>query len=199
MRIGDFTIWPLVDGEISSDPSMLYRNRGGADWAPYEQFLEPSSGSYVSTVGGFLIRGNGRTVVVDAGIGSRPVYPWLGGGAAARRHRAHGGRVVWRRLGLRPPCGPRRWRGHARQDPETDHRPAPALRRRSLPRAALGTAPAQSRVTGLRAASCLRRGDDRVTTASMNEFRSVAREADGAVGALSHFCLLRHRRRPDRH
>ena len=80
MRIGDFTIWPLVDGEISSDPSMLYRNRSGADWAPYEQFLEPGSGSYVSTVGGFLIRGYGRTVVVDAGIGSRPVYPWLGGG-----------------------------------------------------------------------------------------------------------------------
>src|SRR5260370_41361159 len=79
MRIGDFTIWPLVDGEISSDPSMLYRNRGGADWAPDEQFLEPGSGSYVSTVGGFLIPGNGRAGVVDAGVRCTAVYPWLGG------------------------------------------------------------------------------------------------------------------------
>jgi len=80
MRIGDFTIWPLVDGEISSDPSLLYRNRDDRAWAPYDHFLDPCTGNYLSTVGGFLIRGGGRTVVLDAGIGSHPVYPWLGGG-----------------------------------------------------------------------------------------------------------------------
>jgi len=40
MRIGDFTIWPLVDGEISSDPSLLYRNRDDRAWAPYDHFLD---------------------------------------------------------------------------------------------------------------------------------------------------------------
>ena len=86
MRIGDFTIWPLVDGEISSDPSLLYRNRDDRAWAPYDHFLDPCTGNYLSTVGGFLIRGGGRTVVLDAGIGSHPVYPWLGGGFRFNPH-----------------------------------------------------------------------------------------------------------------
>jgi len=58
----------------------LYTNKEREDWKEHEQFLDPCTGNYVNTLGGFLIRSGDRVIVLDTGIGSKPMYPWLGGG-----------------------------------------------------------------------------------------------------------------------
>jgi glyoxylase-like metal-dependent hydrolase (beta-lactamase superfamily II) len=80
MKIGDITIEALIDGETAYPGEFLYTNKEREDWKEHKQFLDPCTGNYVNTLGGFLIRSGDRVIVVDTGIGSKPIYPWLGGG-----------------------------------------------------------------------------------------------------------------------
>jgi len=80
MKIGDITIETLIDGETAYPGEFLYTNKEREDWKQHEQFLDLCTGNYVNTIGGFLIRGGDRVIVLDTGIGSKPIYPWLGGG-----------------------------------------------------------------------------------------------------------------------
>jgi glyoxylase-like metal-dependent hydrolase (beta-lactamase superfamily II) len=80
MKIGDITIEALIDGETAYPGEFLYTNKEREDWTEHEQFLDPCTGNYVNTLGGFLIRSGDRVIVLDTGIGSKPIYPWLGGG-----------------------------------------------------------------------------------------------------------------------
>jgi glyoxylase-like metal-dependent hydrolase (beta-lactamase superfamily II) len=82
MRVGGITIEPLIDGEVSSDAGDLYVDKTLADWKSegHDRFLDSCTHSYANTIGGFLVRSGERVVVVDTGIGSKPIYPFLGGG-----------------------------------------------------------------------------------------------------------------------
>ena len=80
MKIGDITIEALIDGETAYPGEFLYTNKEREDWTEHEQFLDPCTGNYVNTLGGFLICSGDRVIVLDTGIGSKPIYPWLGGG-----------------------------------------------------------------------------------------------------------------------
>src|SRR5258708_38019644 len=80
MKIGDITIEALIDGETAYPGEFLYTNKEREDWTEHEQFLDPCTGNYVNTLGGFLIRSGDRVIVLDTGIGPKPIYPWLGGG-----------------------------------------------------------------------------------------------------------------------
>ena len=80
MKVGDITIVALIDGETAYPGEFLYTNKEREDWKSHEQYLDPCTGNYVNTVGGFLIRSGDRVIVLDTGIGAKPKYPWLGGG-----------------------------------------------------------------------------------------------------------------------
>jgi len=78
MKIGSIEILPLIDGEIAAPSETVYTNVSPEQWEENEHFL--IDGCVVNTVGGFLIKAGDRLVVLDTGIGSKPVYPFIGGG-----------------------------------------------------------------------------------------------------------------------
>ncbi|HVW45175.1 MAG TPA: MBL fold metallo-hydrolase [Amycolatopsis sp.] len=80
MRIGTMRVDPIIDGEILSEPAMLYPSVDPREFEPYRGLLDPITGSFVQTLGGYLVRTGDRVVLVDAGIGSKAVYPFTGGG-----------------------------------------------------------------------------------------------------------------------
>jgi glyoxylase-like metal-dependent hydrolase (beta-lactamase superfamily II) len=80
MRIGTMRVDPIIDGEILSEPEMLYPGTDPKEFEPYRNLLDPITGQFVQTLGGYLVRTGDRVVLVDAGIGSKAVYPFTGGG-----------------------------------------------------------------------------------------------------------------------
>jgi glyoxylase-like metal-dependent hydrolase (beta-lactamase superfamily II) len=88
MRVGDLEILPVQDGLARFPPSEAYRagrsdeasGKGLAedDWGPHREFLA-DDGMLEFALGGFLIRTAGHTVLVDAGVGARPIGPYGGG------------------------------------------------------------------------------------------------------------------------
>jgi glyoxylase-like metal-dependent hydrolase (beta-lactamase superfamily II) len=89
-RLGSWTIIPLRDGQWRQQPvdmwlmqeayGMPLSGLGGAqeDWDRYPQFLHPD-GSLELTIGGYLLVGQARLILVDAGQGPEPVGPLIGG------------------------------------------------------------------------------------------------------------------------
>jgi glyoxylase-like metal-dependent hydrolase (beta-lactamase superfamily II) len=60
---------------------MFYSGSTDADWLACAEFLEPVMNRplLLCTLGGFLVRSRDRVVLVDAGIGPKPKYPFVGG------------------------------------------------------------------------------------------------------------------------
>jgi glyoxylase-like metal-dependent hydrolase (beta-lactamase superfamily II) len=88
VRVGDLDVLPVFDGNIRLEPSEAYRlgasgdapGRGAdaADWAPHQGLLA-DDGMLEIALGGFLVRSAGHTVLIDAGVGPRPIGPFVGG------------------------------------------------------------------------------------------------------------------------
>jgi glyoxylase-like metal-dependent hydrolase (beta-lactamase superfamily II) len=88
MRVGALEILPVHDGTVRFPPSQAYRDLSSeepsgrgldeAEWAPHRALLD-DDGQLEIALGGFLIRSGGHTVLVDTGVGARPVGPFAGG------------------------------------------------------------------------------------------------------------------------
>lgn len=77
MRIGQMQIDPLIDGEAAVPPEIGYVNP--TDWTDFQHYLDPCTGLQINTLGGFLVRYDDKVVLVDAGIGPKPTFPFVGG------------------------------------------------------------------------------------------------------------------------
>lgn len=71
-RIGNATLIALQDSWATLPPSAFFGSVDAAQWEPYRDLLE-DDGSMFLNVGAVLVRSSGRTVLVDTGIGGRPV------------------------------------------------------------------------------------------------------------------------------
>lgn len=68
LRIGDVEIVALSDRHIEFVPSEFFPTVSQSEWEPYRDDLTPS-GDLLLNVGSFLLRSDGRTVLVDTGLG----------------------------------------------------------------------------------------------------------------------------------
>lgn len=78
MQIGSMTVDPLIDGELLSSPTGAYLGLEKEEWDQHHHFLHGDR--LLITMGGYLVRDGSRVVLVDAGVGPRPVFPLSGGG-----------------------------------------------------------------------------------------------------------------------
>lgn len=81
MKIGQWQIDALIDGECVVPKTMVYPNAAPEDWAPYDPFIEGFASEDVPfSIGAQLLRLNDRIVLVDTGVGPNAVSPFRGGG-----------------------------------------------------------------------------------------------------------------------
>ncbi len=73
MRVGELEILPVIDGVAHLPISEPFIGMPAEAWAPHRQFLD-ADGMLELAIGGFLLRGNSRVVLIDTGVGQ-------GGGA----------------------------------------------------------------------------------------------------------------------
>lgn len=79
MRIGGLSVDPVVDGFSLEPLDEVVRHTGDAAWDCPEQPLD-AQGRLRMAIGGFLVRGPGRTILVDAGMGTISDERRQGGG-----------------------------------------------------------------------------------------------------------------------
>ena len=70
MEVGDYRVDPVMDGWGAFVPTKAFRGTTDDDWAPHRDLLD-GEGKLGFSMGGFLIRGGGRTTLVDLGLGPR--------------------------------------------------------------------------------------------------------------------------------
>jgi glyoxylase-like metal-dependent hydrolase (beta-lactamase superfamily II) len=70
MNVGEYRIDPVLDGTGAFEPTKAFRGTTDEQWAPHRDLLD-GDGRLVFAMGGFLVRGGGRTTLVDAGLGPR--------------------------------------------------------------------------------------------------------------------------------
>ena len=70
MDVGEWRVDGVVDGCFPLEPTQLYFGTAAEQWLPHRGLLD-SDGRIGFTLGGFLIRGRGRVVLVDLGAGPR--------------------------------------------------------------------------------------------------------------------------------
>jgi len=70
MQVGDLRIDAVIDGQGRFEPTKSFRGTTEEDWAPHRDLLD-ADGRIGFAMGGFLIRGRGRTTLVDLGLGPR--------------------------------------------------------------------------------------------------------------------------------
>ena len=79
IRVGDVEIMALSDGMLEFDLCNFFPTIPGDDWHPYESHLTDEH-KVRFNLGSYLIRADGRTILVDTGLGPRPVdtpdVPW---------------------------------------------------------------------------------------------------------------------------
>jgi glyoxylase-like metal-dependent hydrolase (beta-lactamase superfamily II) len=75
--IGAISVEPVTDGVARFRATDAYANTE-ADWEPHRAFLT-DDGMLEFAVGGFLVRSGDRVVLVDVGVGSRPIAGFDGG------------------------------------------------------------------------------------------------------------------------
>jgi len=68
MKVGRLRIDPVVDGTARFPPTASFRGTTEAQWKVHSDLLD-ADGLLGFAIGAFLIRGGGRTVLVDAGLG----------------------------------------------------------------------------------------------------------------------------------
>jgi glyoxylase-like metal-dependent hydrolase (beta-lactamase superfamily II) len=79
IRVGDVEIMSLSDGILEFDLCNFFPTIPQDNWRPYESHLTDEH-KVRFNLGSFLIRSDGRTILVDTGLGPRPVdtpdVPW---------------------------------------------------------------------------------------------------------------------------
>jgi glyoxylase-like metal-dependent hydrolase (beta-lactamase superfamily II) len=78
MLVGQLEILPVFDGTARLAPAEAYIGTPAEAWAPHRRFLD-DNGMLELTLGGFLIRGRERVVLVDTGIGMVNASPFQAG------------------------------------------------------------------------------------------------------------------------
>ena len=79
IRVGNVEIMQLSDGMLEFDPCNFFPTIPENEWGPYESHLTDEH-KVRFNLGSYLIRANGRTILVDTGLGPRPAdtpdVPW---------------------------------------------------------------------------------------------------------------------------
>ena len=79
IRVGDVEIMALSDGMLEFDLCNFFPTIPHDDWRPYESHLTEAH-KVRFNLGSYLIRSDGRTVLVDTGLGPKPAEapdaPW---------------------------------------------------------------------------------------------------------------------------
>ncbi len=79
IRVGDVEIMALSDGMLEFDPCNFFPTIPRDDWRPYESHLTEEH-KVRFNLGSYLIRSDGRTLLVDTGLGPKPAdapdAPW---------------------------------------------------------------------------------------------------------------------------
>ncbi|HET9078762.1 MAG TPA: MBL fold metallo-hydrolase [Acidimicrobiales bacterium] len=78
MRIGDLQVDAVLDGAGRFQPTRAFRGTTDDQWAPHAGLLG-GDGLLGFAMGGFLVRGTDRTVLVDLGVGPRTLLGIEGG------------------------------------------------------------------------------------------------------------------------
>ena len=72
IRIGNVEITPVLDAEIHAPPARaLFPNVPLEAWAPYKDLMEGNADLLPMSIGCFVVRSAGKTVLVDTGIGAK--------------------------------------------------------------------------------------------------------------------------------
>jgi glyoxylase-like metal-dependent hydrolase (beta-lactamase superfamily II) len=72
IRIGNVEITPILDAAIQAPPvRALFPNVPLAAWAPYKELLEGNGDLLPLSIGCFVVRTGGKTVLVDSGVGAK--------------------------------------------------------------------------------------------------------------------------------
>jgi glyoxylase-like metal-dependent hydrolase (beta-lactamase superfamily II) len=77
IRIGNVEIIPLLDTAAEAPWTVLFPDVAQEAWAPHKQHLSEDGLTLRLAISSFLVRTNGKTVLVDSGIGAkdRPFFP----------------------------------------------------------------------------------------------------------------------------
>jgi hypothetical protein len=79
IRVGDVEIMALSDGSLEFDLCNFFPTIPENEWQPYESHLTHEH-KVRFNLGSYLIRADGRTILVDTGLGPRPKdtpdVPW---------------------------------------------------------------------------------------------------------------------------
>src|SRR5204863_240304 len=91
MKVGNYEILPVLDGEMKAPGAAIYPKSEPDDWQRHGALLD-AEGRLTLALGGFLVRdaGGGRVILVDCGLGSFE----MGGG------RKPGGKLIESLAGL---------------------------------------------------------------------------------------------------
>src|SRR3954462_6871642 len=71
MQVGELLVTPVLDGRFELPATLFFPKTYEEDWEPHRQVLNDDA-MLPLDVGGFLVRDNRRTVLVDVGVG-RPL------------------------------------------------------------------------------------------------------------------------------
>jgi glyoxylase-like metal-dependent hydrolase (beta-lactamase superfamily II) len=88
MQIGDLRVEGVIDGAGRFEPTKAFRGTTAQQWEVHRDLLD-EEGLLDFSMGGFLVRGRGRTVLVDLGLGPRQ-FLGIEGGAFLRELSALG-------------------------------------------------------------------------------------------------------------
>ncbi|MDV7240554.1 MULTISPECIES: MBL fold metallo-hydrolase [Rhodococcus] len=69
----------VIDGENLCTPEFIYPDVDPAEFEKYTNHYESVTGSFVVSIGSFLVRYNDKVVLFDVGLGPKPIYPMTGG------------------------------------------------------------------------------------------------------------------------
>jgi glyoxylase-like metal-dependent hydrolase (beta-lactamase superfamily II) len=78
MEVGAFRVDPVLDGFGAFLPTLAFRGTTEEEWEPHRDLLD-EDGKLGFSMGGFLVRGGGRTTLVDLGLGPKSFLGIEGG------------------------------------------------------------------------------------------------------------------------
>lgn len=71
VAIGKVTVLPVQDAAISGSRPFMFPQITEEQWQPWQQYLNPR-GNLRMNIGTFVVRSEGKTILVDTGLGDKP-------------------------------------------------------------------------------------------------------------------------------
>jgi glyoxylase-like metal-dependent hydrolase (beta-lactamase superfamily II) len=71
LRVGNVEMFQVVDALVRGDPKFLLPSVSDEMWSPYRHWLD-ERGLLNMTIGTYVIRSQGKTVLIDTGLGDKP-------------------------------------------------------------------------------------------------------------------------------